>query len=361
MPHHDRCGTTNHALRRLILFAIIAIFAIFANVAIVVSALFALAAPASSAQLSPAVRAVGPIAITVDDLDRSVAFYTGVLGFTRISEREVAGAPYEQLEGIFGLRIRSARLALRDEQIELQEYLVPKGRPFPNDSRSNDRWFQHIAIITSDMDRAYARLRSNHVRYASSEPQRLPDWNANAAGIRAFYFRDPDGHYLEILQFPSGKGSAKWHVNGRGLFLGIDHTAIVVRDTEASLRFYRDVLGFRVAGESENFGPEQEHLNNVFGAHLRITTMRASAGPGIEFLQYLAPGDGRPAVDELPNDLVSWQTRLLVRDVPGAVAALRGIGGSLVSTAPVELPGQPGGKAVVVRDPDGHAMELIER
>ena len=47
----------------------------------------------------------------------------------------------------------------------------------------------------------------------------------------------------------------------------------------------------RVAGESENYGPEQERLNNVFGAHLRITALRAASGPGIELLEYLvAPG-----------------------------------------------------------------------
>ncbi len=69
------------------------------------------------------------------------------------------------------------------------------------------------------------------MQHASSGPQRLPDWNKNAGGIRAFYFRDPDGHPLEILQFPADKGNPKWHdANGR-LFLGIDHTAIVISDT----------------------------------------------------------------------------------------------------------------------------------
>src|SRR6516162_9887048 len=40
-------------------------------------------------------------------------------------------------------------------------------------------------------------------------------------------------------------------------------------DAEASLRFYRDLLGLRVVGTSENYGTEQEQLNNVFGAHLQ--------------------------------------------------------------------------------------------
>ena len=52
--------------------------------------------------------------------------------------------------------------------------------------------------------------------------------------------------------------------------------AIVVADTDVSLAFYRDALGMRVAGSSENYGSEQEHLNNIFGARLRITALRAA-------------------------------------------------------------------------------------
>jgi catechol 2,3-dioxygenase-like lactoylglutathione lyase family enzyme len=125
-------------------------------------------------------------------------------------------------------------------------------------------------------------LRQNSVEYASSGRQLLPAWNRNAAGIKAFYFKDPDGHPLEILRFPLDKGAEKWNQPSDKLFLGVDHTAIVVGDTEASLRFYRDLLGMRIAGESENYGTEQEHLNNVFGAYFRITSLRAGSGPGIE-------------------------------------------------------------------------------
>src|SRR4029450_1587167 len=248
-------------------------------------------------------------------MDALVDFYSRVLSFEKVTDVEVTGEDYERLQGVFGLRIRVVRMKLGNEFIELTEYLAPKGRPVPVDSRSNDRWFQHIAIITSDMDKAYAWLRQNKVEHASSGPQRLPDWNTNAAGISAFYFKDPDEHPVEVLQFPADKGAEKWHRPTNKLFLGIDHTAIVVWDTDASLKFYRDVLGLRVAGESENYGTEQEHLNNVFGARLRITALRAAAGPGIEFLEYLTPRDGRPApADEKASDLIHWQTKLVTTD-----------------------------------------------
>jgi len=309
------------------------------------------------------VRAVGPIGMTVADADRSVAFYSQVLGFEKVSDVEVWGREYEQLLGVFGLRMRVVRMRLGDESVELTEYLTPKGRPMPLDSRGNDRWFQHVAVIVSDMDRAYARLREHKVQHASPAPQRLPDWNLKAAGIRAFYFRDPDGHFLEILWFPVAKGDAKWHRATDRLFLGIDHTAIVVGDTASSLRFYRDALGLTVAGESENYGPEQEWLNNVFGARLRITTLRASAGPGIELLEYLTPRDGRPTPADLTaNDLAHWQVQLVVADASAAYRVAREARASLVSGEGIAISDPRLGfrRGALLRDPDGHAVELVE-
>jgi len=309
------------------------------------------------------VTSVESIGITVSDLDRSVDFYTNVLSFRKVSEFEMDGDKIEHLEGVFGLHLRQARLRLGDEFLDLTEYLAPKGRPVPLDSRSNDRCFQHVALIVSDMDRAYQWLRDHKVQHASPGPQRLPDWNKNAGGIQAFYFRDPDGHSLEILSFPADKGNPKWRRPSDKLFLGIDHTAIVISDTEASLRFYRDVLGLEVAGESENYGPEQERLNNVFGARLHITALRAAAGPGIEFLEYLAPKDGRPyPADEKSNDLIHWQTTFMGINSEEANRSLRNARSALVSTGVVELPDRKTGcrKAVIARDPDGHAVAIVE-
>lgn len=301
------------------------------------------------------------IGLTVSDLDRSVDFYTRVLSFELVSRTEVLGDPYERLSGIFGVRIRIARLRLGKESVELAQYLTPRGRPAPPDSRSNDRWFQHVAIIVSDMDSAYSVLRRNRVRHLSTAPQRLPASNPNAGGIKAFYFADPDDHPLEILQFPAGKGAPQWQQKDR-LFLGIDHTAIVVRNTEESLRFYRDVLGMHVAGESHNFGPEQEHLNNVKGARLRITALRGASGPGIEFLEYQAPVDGRPyPADEQPNDLVHWQTRVTGNLGTEAVVLQRNRA-RLVSEGVVTLPDSALGfsRGMLVRDPDGHVVQLVD-
>ncbi len=316
------------------------------------------------------VNAVTSVGFTVLDLDRETAFFTGVLGFVKRSEFEVAGDEYEHLTGVFGTRARIATLTLGDEVLELTQYLAPEGRPVPPDSRSNDRWFQHIAIAVSDIDAAYKHLREHNVRHASAGPQTLPAWNTSAAGISAFYFKDPEGHVLEVIHFPAGKGDPRWQqrAGSSALFLGIDHTALVVEDTDTSLKLYRDVLGLRVAGGSENYGTEQEHLNNVFGARLRITTLRARGGPGVELLEYLAPRSGRPyPADSACNDAWHWQVRFAVASADSAAAAL--IAGqrqrvvALVSPGTVHVTSTVLGfqAAVTARDPDGHAFQLAER
>lgn len=328
------------------------------------SATFFIAATICALQPIPspaAVNAVGSVNIVVSDLDRATQFYSDLLTFRKLGEEEIAGAEAERLLGLFGVRARVATLQLGSETVRLLQFLAPEGRPLPVDSRSNDAWFQHIAIVVSDMGQAYATLRARQVRHASSGPQRLPDWNKNAGGIEAFYFKDPDGHVLEVIHFPSGKGDPRWQIADGKLFLGIDHTAIAVTDTERSLRFYQGTLGMRVAGASENYGTEQEHLNNVFGARLRITALRAAHGPGLELLEYLAPRDGRPYPESSrSNDLWQWQTQLGVTDADADASAVQRLGASWISPGAVTLTSPLLGvrRGALVRDPDGHALLL---
>lgn len=309
---------------------------------------------------------VESVGFTVSDMDKAIDFYTRILPFEKVSDTETLGADFEHLSGVFGARVRVVRLKLGDEFLELTEYLASNGRPIPIDSRSNDKWFQHVAIIVSDMNKAYRILRNNKVRHASTAPQTLPKTIPNAAGISAFYFKDFDNHVLEILSFPPDKGAKKWHDLSKSgkLFLGIDHTAIVVGDTDASLQFYRNNLGLSVAGESENFGTEQEHLNNVFGAKLHITSLRtAQDGIAVEFLEYLAPHDGRAfPKDTRSNDLWHWQTSFVAPKVNDLSLILRQNKFDFISSGVIDLMDNKFGfkKGLLVRDADGHAIRIIE-
>ena len=316
----------------------------------------------SSVVVVSQVTTVESVGITVKDMDRSVDFYTKVLGFTKIDDSEYRGDEVEKLKGIFGINIRVVRLQLGDEVIELTDYLTTGGRSIPQDQKSNDLFFQHIAIVVSNMDRAYAQLRKFNVEHVSTAPQTLPRSIPEAEGIKAFYFRDPDDHNLELIFFPPQKGQPKWQTSGEKIFLGIDHTAIGVSSTDNSHRFYTGILGIDRKGDSWNKGKEQEHLNNIEGASLHITGYRASSGPGLEFLEYIHPGPGKqyPA-DSRPDDLWHWQTNLIVDDAEALYKQFRDAKGIIVSRELIqqEIHGIVT-KSFLVRDPDGHAVLIKE-
>ena len=311
------------------------------------------------------VQSVAAVGFTVSDIDRSIAFYGDVLAFKPVSDVEVDGPEYDQLWGIFGVRARIVRMQLGEQQLELTQFISPPdARPIPVPSYSNDLWFQHFAIVVRDMEEAWAQLRRHHVRQISPRPQTIPISNPAAAGIKAIKFRDPDGHNLELLWFPDGKGNPIWKKPGSSLFLGIDHTAMTVRSTESSIKFYRDLLGMTVAGGTVNMGTEQEHLDSLPGARARVTGLAPKAGlPGVEFLEYELPTAGRPIPsDSHPTDLWHWQTTVVVPDVEAAATQVRGMG-RMVSSAIVTLPDKALGfaRGFLVRDPDGHVMQVVSQ
>lgn len=307
-------------------------------------------------QRDRSVAEVSRVELVVANLERSVAFFAD-LGFETASAiGPLSRSEAEWRSGVAGAQGRRCTLALGEERLGLVEFTSPSdGRAVPADTRGNDLWFQHVALVVNDMAAAYGWLRQRRVQHVSNGPQTLPAWNRAAGGIRAFYFQDPDGHTLELIQFPAGKGDPKWRraracrlePRQRCLFLGIDHTAITVEDTDRSLALYRDALGMKVTGESENYGVEQEHLNGVFGARLRITSLHAERGPGIELLEYLAPRGGRPRpTDARDHDQLQWLT-VLREGRPNDESSLRSA--RLV---------RRGGPGVLLRDPDGHALAL---
>ncbi len=222
------------------------------------------------------------------------------------------------------------------------------GAPYPADSRSWDHWFQHVAIIVGDMAAAYARLRAVGCTAISRDgPERLPE---SSGGVTAFKFRDPEGHPLELLQFPRGREPAPWR--GRAeVLLGVDHSAIAVSDVRRSVEFYT-ALGLARVSAGMNQGVEQERMDDAPGAVVDVVGLAPGvvATPHVELLGYRVPEDGRPMPagagmgDVLATRLVLGVTRLA--ELAGAIE--RG-GGRVMS----EQPGR-----VVARDPDGHLLEL---
>ena len=112
-------------------------------------------------------------------------------------------------------------------------------------------------------------------------------------------------------------------------------------------------------GRSENYGTEQEHLNNVFGARLLITSLGAPLGLAVEFLDYLAPATGRPTpLDTQANDLWHWHVTMATSDLAALETRLREAGATFVSPGIVAMPDDALalGQALLARSPSGHAI-----
>jgi catechol 2,3-dioxygenase-like lactoylglutathione lyase family enzyme len=301
---------------------------------------------------------VGAICITVKELAPSLKFYTQVLQFKHIGTEDFYGDNHEQLFAKFGIHYKIAHLQLGDEYVDLIDYLTSGGRSIPETQQSNDLAFQHIAIVVKDMDAAFKILQKNNVEFVSTVPQTIPLNNIAAAGIKAFYFHDIDNHNLELIYFPKGKGKPKWQSSGDKIFLGIDHTAIGVSNTNNSLQFWVNSLLLEKKGESHNTGTGQAHLNFVKNAELQITGLAAAEGPGVEFLQYVQPGAGKIyPTDTQCDDLWNWLTKVHCIDIDALFKQLSAANVKIVSEAVTNINGK---KNFIARDPDGHAVWFIE-
>jgi catechol 2,3-dioxygenase-like lactoylglutathione lyase family enzyme len=322
--------------------------------------------------ISPQILSIG---FTCRHADAIANFFESHLGCQRLEEISIDGGAYSGLIGLNGSQLKLIRLGLGSERLELMqvEKLGPglrSGRSIPLDSQSNDLWFQHICIVVNDMTAVSAPICSliaaGQLQPISSAPQTLPSWNTAAADIQAFKFHDPERHCLELLQFPADKGDARWHSSATNSpVLGIDHSAIANANTTLSCRFYEELLGLQLGGDGMNSGLEQDHLDGLSDTQVHITSHRCVQGAGIECLNYLQPSGGRPLPpDQSAADLAHWQVRLAVNDLGAIASRLESYCGSFVNPQVVDLTAGEAGalgfsKALQIRDPDGHQLQLV--
>lgn len=312
------------------------------------------------------------IAQTTKNIDEQMRWYSETLGFKAGKRKILEGKWLSELLGISDAVVDRVILHLGDEELELWEFQKKtdfknnnfEGEIIPVDSKSNDLWFQHICIVVKDIEEAF-RKGADKAEQISSKPQTLPEWNTGAANIKAVKFKDINGHSLELLNFPEDKGNKRWHKNQIDLFKGIDHTAIGVSDTQKSIEFYNGILNLELVGQGTNYGKEQDEMDGLENTKVLISTLRPNNhGMGIELLDYQLPNqERRSRIKPKTTDLNEWRVILLVENLRDIHIRLESSDsskslGSIVST-PENIWG--GVTACQVRDPDGHALLLIEK
>ena len=303
------------------------------------------------------------VVMPVSDLAGAVAFYRDALGFALSGTRLRGGDGFARATGLAHARAEVATLRLGGQVVELERHGTP-GRPYPAGSRSQDLWFQHVAVIVADMDAACRRLRAAGCAAISRDgPEQLPE---SSGGVLAFKFRDPEGHPLELLRFPAGREPEPWRARaaaarqGGEPCLGLDHSAIGVADAERSARFYAALLGLAKTQAGINGGPAQSRLDDAAGAVVDVVAMTPPAAPTphVELLGYRAPADGQPMpADATAADILATRLVLEVADLDTAAAALRRAGTRFVTAGVVE---GDEGRVAMVRDPDGHLLVLAQ-
>ena len=164
--------------------------------------------------------------------------------------------------GLLGLQGggRRQELSIGSQMVAIDEFEI-EGRSYPLDGSAASLWFQHLALVVVEIAEAHARLR-DIAPISIAGPQQLP---ASSGGVQAFKFRDPDGHPLELLQFPRDDSPTTWKERSPAagqIALGVDHSAISVRDADTSVAFYGD-LALKQGKRTFNTGPAQERLDGL--------------------------------------------------------------------------------------------------
>ena len=231
------------------------------------------------------------------------AFYESALGFRRVAVEHLSGARTQEHLGVKGRTLRIT-LELGAQRIKLLQFVDHPGRVYPADSDAADLVFQHFAIVVADIEQAMVQLSqaSDWTPITCGGPQQLP---ASSGGVQAFKFRDPEGHPLELLAFPSGNTPDAWRQRpGSSPFLGIDHSAISVADSARSVAFYQS-LGLQVANRSVNEGPTQAALDHLDQPIAEVIALApAQAPPHVELLCYQSSRAGAP-LDLRANDVAA--------------------------------------------------------
>ena len=152
------------------------------------------------------IRGIDHLNIVVRDMERSLSFYTGLLGFTKTKEARLEGAWIDRIVGLAGVRAHAVFIVppAGEPRIELLEYQAPVGASRPENSRANTLGLRHFALRVEDIAGMTARLRAAGVP-VWGEPTPVPsgvvEFDAAGSGKTLVYFTDPDGVIVELAEY----------------------------------------------------------------------------------------------------------------------------------------------------------------
>ena len=151
------------------------------------------------------IQAIDHLNIVVADMERSLKFYTEVLGFTKTKEAHLSGEWIQRIVGLRGVKAHAVFIVSPggEPRIELLRYTAPAGVAFAENSRANTLGLRHFALRVSDIAAMVTKLRGAGVE-VFGEPVRVPngvvEFDAGSSKTLV-YFLDPDGVIVELAEY----------------------------------------------------------------------------------------------------------------------------------------------------------------
>ncbi|MFT6291448.1 MAG: catechol 2,3-dioxygenase-like lactoylglutathione lyase family enzyme [Ilumatobacter sp.] len=145
------------------------------------------------------IRGIHHVAISTPDLDRLVAFYRDVCGFSEVMNTSWRGRPLvDRMIGLTDSAARQVMLKAGNAYLELFEYESPAGAPGDPDRPPSNHGYTHFCLDVVDIDAEYERLSASGMTFHSSPP--TVEEMGGVRRLRAIYGRDPDGNILELQE-----------------------------------------------------------------------------------------------------------------------------------------------------------------
>jgi len=150
------------------------------------------------------ITAIDHLNIVVTDLDRSVKFYTELLGFHLVKEARLEGEWIDRIVGLKGVKGQVAYVVAPagEPRLELLHYETPAGENPAANSQANTIGLRHFAMRVDDIAAMTTKLRAAGVDVIS-DPVQVPQGvvNHDQGEKTLVYFRDPDGVVLELAEY----------------------------------------------------------------------------------------------------------------------------------------------------------------
>jgi catechol 2,3-dioxygenase-like lactoylglutathione lyase family enzyme len=329
-----------------------------AVLAVLLIALTVAETPSAQVPTGEVVSSSGVIGPIVSNYDRTLAFYTGLLGLTSPQPRTITAkdTPFPVLLNLQGLpeaRMKWSRVTIPGTVwwSEPLEYGDVDRKPVV--PRVQDPGVATMILYVRDVDTLLARLQKAGTSIVTAPPSAVQVAFGATTG-RAIVVRDPDGHLIELVQpasFPADTPTTD--VIGAGVRLTIG-------DTDTTMAVYRDIMGFRPQIGSFARNDAYSHLAGV-KADVRLTTAQVPGEPRLtlEFVEFKGV-DRRPMQTRI-QDPGSMKFQFVVRDLEAAATRLTRAGATITSVGGKQVNLGGAGPHIIVRDPNNFYLILQQQ